>query len=184
METLKHCTIENLGKKHLDFWWKLKNDSRLKRCYWGNPWEVYSRRVLELEIEKNLKSKELRRIAQYVVKDASGEPIAALVLRRNIWNNAPASSFGLVKVFPVDDAKLEEKALNESFRWLQEMCFLSYRLDVLCAEPIEDNSAYIAFLEKYGFKRQGILRNCFMDKGIFLGRVTMDLLQEEWKAMR
>jgi len=142
---LKHCTIDNLGKSHLDFWWKLKNENHLQRYYWGNPWEVFPKRALELEIEKDLKSKDIRRVSQYVVKDASGGYAGCIVQRRNLWSDAPLPGYVFVSVIPVDDTKLAEPAINEAFRWLLDMCFVNYKADVACAEPIEDNAAYIAF---------------------------------------
>ena len=179
METLKHCTIEVLEKKQLDVWWELKNSAYAKRYYWGNMLRVYSKRELEKEIEKQLKSKDARKEYHFLVKNKRSEYVGYVGINRHFWAE-PSHNAGIT-VIPRKSQHLRNKALSEAVDWVLDKCFLGLRLHTVCAQPLEFNEPYIRFLEKKGFQRQGVLRRVTQIDGKFYGRVMMDILDREWR---
>jgi RimJ/RimL family protein N-acetyltransferase len=179
METLKYCKIEVLEKKQLDFWWELKNSVYAKRNFWGNLLRVYSKRELEKEIEKRLKSKDARKEYHYLVKNKAGEYVGYVGLDRRFWAE-PSQNAGLT-VIPRKPQHLRSRALSEAVDWVLDKCFLGLGLHTVCAQPLEFNKAYIGFLESKGFRPQGVLRQVVQIDGKFYGRVLMDLLNREWR---
>jgi len=179
MQVLSHCTIEILEKKQLDFWWELKNDAYVKRNYWGNLLRVYTKRELEMGIEKQLKSKDARKQYHFLVKNKRGEYVGYVGLERWFWME-PSQNADLIAV-PCKPQNLRSKALSEAVDWALDKCFLSLKLHNVCANPLEFNEPHIKFLEKKGFQRQGVLRRVTQIDGKFYGRVVMDILDREWR---
>jgi RimJ/RimL family protein N-acetyltransferase len=179
METLKHCTIEVLEKKQLDFWWELKNDACAKRNYWGNVLRVYSKRELEKEIEKQLKSKDARKEYHYLVKNKRKAYVGYVGINRHFWAE-PSQNAGIT-VIPRKPQHLRSKSLSEAVDWVLDKCFLGLRLHTVCAQPLEFNKSYIKFLEKKGFQRQGVMRRVTQIDGKFYGCVVMDIIDREWR---
>ncbi len=180
METIRHCKIEVLEKKQLDFWWELKNGAYAKRNYWGNVLRVYSKRELEKEIEKQLKSKEARKEYHFLVKNKRGAYVGYVGINRRFWAE-PSHNAGIT-VIPRKAQHLRSRALSEAVDWALDKCFLGLNLHAVSANPLEFNAAYIRFLEGKGFQRQGVLRRVTQIDGKFYGRVVMDILDSEWKA--
>lgn len=182
METLKHCTIEVLEKKQLDVWWELKNSAYAKRNYWGNVLRVFSKRELEKEIEKRLKSKDARKEYYFLVKNKRREFIGYMGVRRHFWAE-PSLNAG-ISAIPLKAQYLRSRALSEAVDWVLDKCFLGLRLHTVCVHPLEFNEPYIKFLEKKGFRRQGVMRRVTQIDGEFYGRVVMDILDREWGKVR
>lgn len=175
----KHCDIEVLEKKQLDFWWELKNDANLKRNYWGDLLKVHSKRELEKQIEEQLKSKEPVKQYHFLVKNKRGEYVGYIHLNRR-YHMEPTLN-ATISVVPRKPVHLRSKALSEAFDWVLAKCFHGLKLHTVAASPLETNEAYIRFLESKGFKRQGVVRRITQIDGEFVGGVLMDLLEQEWR---
>lgn len=175
----KHCDIELLEKKQLDFWWELKNDAYLKRHYWGDVLKVHAKRELEKEIEGQLKSKEPIKQYHFLVKNKRGEYVGYIGLNRR-YHMEPTLN-ATISVVPRKPAHLRSQALSEAFDWVLAKCFHGLMLHAVAAQPLETSEPYIRFLEAKGFQRQGVLRRIAQLNGEFIGGVLMDLLEDEWR---
>jgi len=174
----KHCDIEVLEKKQLDFYWELKNDPYLKRNYWGDVLKVHSRRELEKEIESQLKSKEPVKQYHFLVKNKRGEYAGYIGLNRR-YHMEPTLN-AMISVLPRKPAHLRSKALSEALDWVLAKCFHGLKLHAVAATPLEINEPYIRFLESGGFQRNGVTRRVTQLDGKFVGAVLMDILDREW----
>ncbi len=177
---LKHCEIEVLEKKQLDFWWELKNDAYLKRNYWGDLLKVHSKRELEKEIEGQIKSKEPVKQYHFLVKNKRGEYVGYIGLNRR-YHMEPTLN-ATISVVPRKPAHLRSKALSEATDWVLAKCFHGLKLHAVAVSPLETNEPYIRFLEAKGFQHNGVTRRVTQLDGEFAGGVLMDLLEHEWRA--
>ena len=115
--------------------------------------------------------------------------------RRKYWTiELNGRCLGLANLFDIDRKNRrtnwafylgEVDALGMGIGALAESEVLQYAFGVLqmnkvCCEVLGDNEQVVAMHERFGFKREGLLRSHILKKGVFHDIVCMGLLREEW----
>ena len=137
----------------------------------------------EISIEEHARwfgqamSDEARR---YWIIELDGEPVGLA----NLYDISPRHGTAYW-AFYLADARVRGRGVGSAAeRFVLRYAFAELGLDKLCCEVLATNEGVVRMHERYGFQRDGLLRQHIRKGGERVDVVSLSVLREEWAASR
>lgn len=167
--------LRPIESEDLEFIRTLVNDPEMESTIIGWTWPI-SRKDQE---QWFLNYKNSEKLVRYIIETKTGQTIGLTGLRNIDWKNGTVSGGG-IRIIRSEQSK---GYASEAYKLLLSYCFKELRLHRFNESAFSDNIASLKFLEKIGFVREGIERECFFRSSQYKSVVHLSILSEEFFSL-
>ncbi len=171
----KTLNLRIMEKEDLALFVEWSNDPR----FLGEFWDFTPAQRSKAEMEKMLEEDPFDQ-RRFIIEKRDGTKIGLI----NHFNMLHPLGKLLEIGFAVVPEERRKGNCTEAVQLMVDYLFLSKNVERIQASTHIENRASRRVLEKTGFKKEGVLRKAFFNKGRWNDGVTYSVLREEWEKPR
>ena len=171
----KKVTLRALEEEDLEFVRSLINDPDLERTIVGWTWPKPKKDQEQWFMNYSNSEK----VVRYIIETKEDGVVGMTGIRDIDWKNGSAAGGG-IRI----RKDLQAKGIaTDVYMTLLRFAFDELRLHRFTASAFDDNTSSVRFMEKCGFKREGVFREAIFKEGKYKNLISFAILRDEYEEV-
>ena len=172
----KIVTLRPIEEKDLPFMQQLVNDPDLEQLIVG--WSFPVSMKDQQQWFQNFHNTD--KFIRYIIETETDGVIGLTGLREIDWKNGTAKGGGIRLL----KKEMRSKGVaTDAYMTMLRYAFNELRLHRVCTAALDYNGASLHFMEKCGFKREGVLRDAVYKNGSFHDEIILACLKSDYEKV-
>lgn len=168
----KYVTLRPIEYEDLEFIRDLMNDPEMENTIIGWSWPIAKKDEEQWYANFHNSDKMLR----YMIENSDGDVVGLTGLKDIDWKNGKVLGAGI----RISKHAQSRGIATDAYATMIRYAFNELRLHRIESSAFEDNIASLRFLEKLGYVREGLQRECVYKNGKYHNVVLLGLLKEDF----
>lgn len=172
----KIVTLRPIEESDLEFLQQMTNSPELEESIVGWSWPVSMKD--QRQWYQNFRNTDS--FSRYIIETEEDGVVGLTGLRNIDWKNGTAEGAG-IRIY---NGKLRGKGIaTDAYMTLLRYAFEELRLHRISTSALVNNNASQRFMQKCGFKQEGVIREAVFKKGTYQDKVLYGCLKNDYEEL-
>lgn len=172
----KIVTLRPIEEGDLEFLQQMTNSPELEETIVGWSWPVSMKD--QRQWYNNFRNSDS--FSRYIIETEEDGVVGLTGLRNIDWKNGTAEGAG-IRIY---NGKLRGKGIaTDAYMTLLRYAFDELRLHRISTSALVNNNASLRFMQKCGFKQEGVIREAVFKKGTYQDKVLFGCLKSDYEEL-